>query len=411
MNKWKMALCVLMPLILLAAFCISLWAEVVPHPEDLALKLKEIKSQAPEVAADLKANPKQAHGMPARIPTTQILYEGFEGGVIPPTGWTTIVNNSYTWEIDNYAPFEGYYYASCFYDASYSGTQDEWLVTPVIDLSQKTSWNLKFAWQGSYYWSVDPYDNYDLEVYISTDGGSTFPTLLWAEDNIGQFDNWIWYLETIDLSAYSTEDSVKIGFRYYGYDGAQFSLDAIEINDEALPIGRCCYGDPEAPSCVDTTEAACDALGGDWTYGLNCTNNPCPIAPPNDDCSGATLISGPFPQTVNGSNEGATIDCPGVLDWEAVWYKFEAPYACNDITIDHCGSPYAVECVGVVLYGACDDCANYLLHSNTEWNDCGGPSTQPTTYWDNLPGPAVYYYPVFIGDIAVSYTHLRAHET
>jgi len=38
--------------------------------------------------------------------------------------------------------------------------------------------------------------------------------------------------------------------------------------------GRCCYGDPVM--CADVTQDACDVLGGTWTYGLNCTDNPCP---------------------------------------------------------------------------------------------------------------------------------------
>lgn len=41
------------------------------------------------------------------------------------------------------------------------------------------------------------------------------------------------------------------------------------------PTGRCCYNDFQ--DCVDTTEAACTALGGEWDADLNCAGNPCPV--------------------------------------------------------------------------------------------------------------------------------------
>jgi hypothetical protein len=39
------------------------------------------------------------------------------------------------------------------------------------------------------------------------------------------------------------------------------------------PIGRCCYNNNQ--NCVDTFEVACNSLGGEWDYGLNCTEHPC----------------------------------------------------------------------------------------------------------------------------------------
>jgi hypothetical protein len=365
------------------------------HAQESPEQLKT--AQSPLAAQDLKRNPHQLMpAMPAYTLRTELLFEGFESGVVPPAGWSSVVNNIYTWEIDTFDPYEGSNNASCFYDDTYSGTQDEWLTSPVLDLTARAAYNLQFAWLGSYYWSVDPNDNCELEVWLSTDGGTTFPTLLWYEDQVGVFDNWTWYTETVDLSAYSSETNVVIGFRYYGFDGAQFSLDAISINDNALPVGRCCYGDPGAPSCADTTEAACDALSGSWTFGLNCNDNPCPLVPDNDECTEAEVVPGPFPAVVNGTTEGATIDCPGVLDWNAVWYQFEATKDCNDITIDFCGSPYEIQCVGIVLYSDCNDCNAYIL-SDYEFLDCEG-LTQPRMTWENLP-MGTYYFPVFVGDI------------
>ncbi len=369
------------------------------HHEDPSYELGLPTASRPAVQEDLRVNPfKRQPIMTTHTPKGEILWEGFEGGTVPPPNWTAVVNNPYTWEIDDYNPYEGTYNASCYYDDSYTGTQDEWLISPAIDLSGESGWKLEFVWMGSYYWSVDPYDNCDLEVWISTDGGANFTTKLWCEEDVGEFTTFTWYEATVDLSAYSTESNVKLGFRYYGYDGAQFSIDAISVNNEAAPIGRCCYDDPAAPLCVDVTEAECEAMGGySWDEGLNCEDNPCPTAPENDECTNAELIPPPFPATASGTTEGATIDCPGVLDWNAVWYKFDAPNECNDVVIDYCGSPYEILCVGVVLYASCDDCPNYILYNSIEWLDCEG-LTQPKIYWNNLPGPATYYIPVFIGD-------------
>ena len=41
------------------------------------------------------------------------------------------------------------------------------------------------------------------------------------------------------------------------------------------PTGRCCYNNYQ--DCVDTTQAACTALGGDWDEALNCIDDPCPV--------------------------------------------------------------------------------------------------------------------------------------
>ncbi len=163
----------------------------------------------------------------------QLLFEGFEGGTVPPPDWTAVVNNAYTWEIDSYDPYEGSYNASCFYDEAYTGTQDEWLISPVIDFGGG-KYVLDFWWLGSYYWSVDPYDNCDFEVWISLDGGTSWTMMLWSENDAGIFDNWTWYNAVVDLSFFKDESNVKLGFHYYGYDGAQFSLDAIGLNPAPL---------------------------------------------------------------------------------------------------------------------------------------------------------------------------------
>ncbi|MEZ5359360.1 MAG: choice-of-anchor J domain-containing protein [Candidatus Zixiibacteriota bacterium] len=185
----------------------------------------------------LKASPFQGsgHAPAGEKDAMSIFFEGFEGGAVPPTGWTTVVANPYTWEVDDYNPYEGTYNATCLYDETYSGTQDEWLVSPTIDLSGGT-YALDFWWNGSYYWSVDPYDNCELEVWISTDDGASWLVQLWGEDDFGEFTNWEWNNTVIDLSAFAGQSTVKFGFRYFGYDGAQLSFDAVDIYEFTPPL-------------------------------------------------------------------------------------------------------------------------------------------------------------------------------
>ncbi|MDF1544987.1 MAG: GEVED domain-containing protein [bacterium] len=374
------------------------------HPSDQEISNRLALSESRSVNSypvDARTSPVVKNGgLPVMLPAADLLSEGFEGGLVPPTGWTNTVNNPYTWESDSYAPYEGTYYASCFYDESYSGTQDEWLISPSIDLtSGGSAWTLSFFWQGSYYWSVDPNPNCDLEVYFSTDGGATWIGPVWDENGIGVFDNWVWYNTTLPLTAYLGETDFKFAFRYAGYDGAQFSIDAITINDGALPTGRCCSGDPTAPSCEDGMyEADCAAIGGTWSVGLNCTENPCPIAGANDECVNAEDATGVYPVQVTGNNIGATIDCPGVLDWNAVWYKIDVPYGCQNVTLDYCGTTPELATVGVVLYPDCSDCNNYVLRTDYAWTTCGDGGSNPQVWWNMLPGPATYYIPVFMGD-------------
>ena len=502
---------------------------------------KPIISQAPQDGIDvndetLRFNPRQHEIVNKAAPATNLLFEDFEGGVVPPTGWTLDAQNtSYTWKLATYDPYNGSNYTNCEYDPALT-PQDEWLISPVVDLTTSGStWQLEFHWYMSYYWGVSPYDNYDLEVWISTDGGTTFSTMLWTEPTT-TFTNWTWYDVIIDLTPYLTETNVAFGFRYVGSDGAEGAFDYISVNDTPPPTGRCCYGDPNTPSCADESQAACQARPDwlSWDEGLDCTNNPCPIVgqgddctnpitatfpadfagtqylnnnytcgriddydataclgyydggediiyeftvtqdiyinitldpkgttwngfalgtdcppnscvavstssagsphgvsnviltagtyyvmvdtwpspdcipnfdliidylgdppptPDNDECANAELVAGPFPQTVTGSTVNSTIDCPGLLDWYAVWYYFENPYSCANLVIDWCGTTPDLAVVGVVVM---DDCAcdDYILHNNTTWDECGDGN--PTTYWNGLAA-GTYYYAAFSG--------------
>jgi hypothetical protein len=177
------------------------------------------------------------------------------------------------------------------------------------------------------------------------------------------------------------------------------------LDCDVVTTGACC-NDFEPYDCQITTPEDCAALP-DHTFkglGTDCDPNPCLPAPPNDECEGAIEVFPPDCPSVHteyGTTVGATIDCPGVLDWEAVWYKFTLTYDCNNVLIDYCPTNRSdVYTRGVVLYDECPpDCGNYILYTGLQWVTCPSTYTDLTVWWNALPA-GTYYLPVFVEDNA-----------
>jgi len=156
--------------------------------------------------------------------------EGFEGGVVPPSGWTRVQTNSrQTWGIETQAPYAGSYRASCEYDSQLE-SQDEVLLSPEF---QAWTGQLQFHSFGSLFWCRDIFDNCDLNVWLVIDEwGGGDDILVYTAD-----DDWTatgrWASSTVNLTPYlPTDTPVRIGFQYEGLDGAQVGLDAISITGQ-----------------------------------------------------------------------------------------------------------------------------------------------------------------------------------
>ncbi|MCP4583857.1 MAG: hypothetical protein GY839_19780, partial [candidate division Zixibacteria bacterium] len=141
-------------------------------------------------------------------------------------------------------------------------------------------------------------------------------------------------------------------------------------------------------------------------FTLDVTGTPAGPAPANDACAGAINIGFNFPVTdVCGTTECATMDCPDVLGWNEVWYKFTLLTASSDVTVDYCptGDLAGAEMpsVGLVLYTTCPtdstSCEDYILADDYEFVECTNGSTNPIITWRRLSGPATYYLPVHTG--------------
>lgn len=139
-----------------------------------------------------------------------------------------------------------------------------------------------------------------------------------------------------------------------------------------------------------------DCGGGSYSFwaGIGFFSYP---QPPNDDCVDAEYVGGPYPQTVNGTTLGATVDCPGILDWNAVWYEVNLPYAMNQLFADYCGTGDQ-STIGIVYYPDCSDCGAYVIADSYSFYDCGTPGgvTVGQMQWNLVPGPTTVFFPAYM---------------
>lgn len=119
------------------------------------------------------------------------------------------------------APYEG----NCL-RADWGYTIDTWAITPAIAVTSDT--NINFDYNTSYHWMVDPNDNGDLAIKISTDG-STW-TEIWTEDDYGVFENFAWLNISIPLSEYAGQ-SLYVAFNLIGDDNANVQVDNVSIGE------------------------------------------------------------------------------------------------------------------------------------------------------------------------------------
>lgn len=160
-----------------------------------------------------------------------ILDESFEGTTFPPTGWTKqnlVSNPTYQWK-EGTSAHTGVKGAMVEYEPTPS-PQNEWLISPTVNLSTLTVPVLEFWWGMSYYWGVDPNNNYDFRVKISTNGGTSWTTVF-TEDSLTDFPNYTLQKASINLMNFVATPSIKVAFQYQGTDGAALYLDDIVIGN------------------------------------------------------------------------------------------------------------------------------------------------------------------------------------
>ncbi len=157
------------------------------------------------------------------------LTESFEG-TFPPAGWSVLdlgTQNNDTWERTSQIARTGLYSAAVFYGPQ-GIVQDEWLITPPLDLSGVSQVYLLF-YEDEEYWSgygdhhrirvctTDPSDTANFEIVMD---------MTPYNHNIAGFDG---DPVMVDLSAYAGQSQVYIALQYTGIWADNWFVDDITV--------------------------------------------------------------------------------------------------------------------------------------------------------------------------------------
>ncbi len=247
---------------------------------------------------------------------------------------------------------------------------------------------------GSY--TVIEYDS--VGFYSSTYTGSSlkFQVILFDDGRIKvQYNNMVYVAGAVmgTVGIQNANGATNLPYRCYTDANTVRPLDngrAIWFYPGPPEIGRCCYNGGN--SCADNFPADCAALGGTWTGGMTCAANPCPIAPPNDNCSAAVPV--PCPLNETGDNTLATLDgaCLGPdPSWAETWHAFTIPVA-STVTITECGQSGNWQDFYWVVTPDCP-CTSYILRDTWTFPDPNCPNGGIIFGFNNLPA-GTYYVPI-----------------
>ena len=195
----------------------------VPSRADMGVKKGRHTSVRPKIHVPVV---KQYHkASPSGVKQQSLLFEGFEGGVIPPSGWSQYMvsdSNSPGWQITTDA-YEGTYAAYHNDDHASTDSLSDWLVTPQLSIPAGEPVWLVFKQKvrfSDWYWYHG--------VWISTGSGDPndgdFVELAELSSNLSTDWNEI----RIDLSAYAGQD-IYLAFVYVGDFSDEWYIDNVEV--------------------------------------------------------------------------------------------------------------------------------------------------------------------------------------
>jgi uncharacterized protein with FMN-binding domain len=161
------------------------------------------------------------------VPTKTVLTEDFEETTFPPEGWSvkSTVKDK-TW-------YQGTEYGSkmAMVDLSKTEQQNEWLISPAIDLSkQATKAGIVFDFYTNYYWSVTNH-HHNLKVMASTNGTDWEQIWqLWDWNQKNEFGAWEKTQAKVTIpDKFQNAESVKFAFVYEGKDSTSLWLDNVQV--------------------------------------------------------------------------------------------------------------------------------------------------------------------------------------
>jgi hypothetical protein len=313
--------------------------------------------------------------------------EDFESGTFPPAGWavsngatSTVTNPDQEWhEEQNGNPGSC---ASVLYVNSVD-QHDEWITTPVLDLSSYASSNMRieFDFNTSQYWHVTTNDNADITLEVSIDGGTTFTSVIFQEDDslllanslLDMFwETYVWTRARTDISAFAGETNVVFGWHYVGMDGAQFNLDNVSIvdidqNDLSLTAHVAETGGVSYWS-VPTTQIQPINFSAEVT-NIGVADQTNTIVTVTD---GATYVGTSSPITLaSGGSDSSVVTAPYTPASSVATITLDWTYS-SDFTDDNPTNNIATETLNITNYKYARDKGNYEAQSGGEDNQAAG---------------------------------------
>ena len=207
----------------------------------------------------------------------EYLFEDFEDGVIP-ADWTMTTYSSQGWfvTINGSSPYwsiptgySGYYACSNDDEANDNGSMD-YLITPVLDLTNATSVAIEFD---SYFTAEY---NQTAHLRASVDGGYNWSLVVEWNETMGTY----WTSINVDVSQYCGYDNVKFAFHSNdnGGWGTGWAIDNVKISGEETSLwlsvsptsGSCNYNETDDIS-VNFNSADLDF--GTYTADIAITSN------------------------------------------------------------------------------------------------------------------------------------------
>jgi hypothetical protein len=158
------------------------------------------------------------------------LTEGFEGGVVPPAGWTSFENGfgaAQVWQVSATAN-TGTNAAYIRFDTTDPGnSKEDWLVTSAVDLTGVTDSQLRFAARQQF----EIVYNSQYEIRVSTNSQTTpgdFTSVqTWDETTLNSTYN-VYEEKVVDLSAYDGM-TIYIAFVHTNDDGDSWYVDDVSV--------------------------------------------------------------------------------------------------------------------------------------------------------------------------------------
>ena len=212
---------------------------------------------------------------------TITLLEGFEDGIMPPSGgWVTSHEGD---SINQWTIAEAITYPDYVFDGSFSAwinfdpvaESNEWLFTPVLDISSLDDLRLKFM-----AYSDTEHPGANMIVWV-TDENYNNVEKVW---DMFEDENWstnAYRNVAVDLSAYDRNSLRRIGWQYIGKGGQSFGLDMIELisTSEATWLSPDSATGTIASSATQDVTISFDSSGleiGNYYAALSVENIPYP---------------------------------------------------------------------------------------------------------------------------------------